>query len=351
MSQFSDQKPIYATAYAVNDPASSAPSAPVFVPSSSPAQPDTDRTQILTQNYSSTFPRGILGQINASCSQFSTRHWIVDNSGSMATCDGHVLLNNKSISCSRWEELASSITWHAELAAATNTPTTYHLLNHPGMGAQQTVTVSTTGDLPNIQKTMSTSPTGMTPLCAQIRAVYQDIASQAASLRQAGKKALLVIASDGAASDGDVAAALRPFRELPCWIVIRLCTDDDTVVDYWNSIDDELELDMDVLDDIVGEAKEVCAENPWLTYGVPLHRLREFGTSAKEVRRGRGSERVRYMRARYMFAIYAIVYSLICHRLFTYIRGAPRSASNTLFSLICWTSAGSTARRRGRSST
>lgn len=34
---------------------------------------------------------------------------------------------------------------------------------------------------------------------------------------------------------------------------------------------------MDVIDDIVGEAHEIKKVNPYLAYGLPLHRLREFG--------------------------------------------------------------------------
>jgi hypothetical protein len=38
---------------------------------------------------------------------------------------------------------------------------------------------------------------------------------------------------------------------------------------------------MDVLDDLVGESQEVYELNPWVTYGEPLHRLREFGVRMK----------------------------------------------------------------------
>lgn len=33
----------------------------------------------------------------------------------------------------------------------------------------------------------------------------------------------------------------------------------------------------------VGDAKEVYQSNGWLTYGEPLHRLREFGAIMKEL--------------------------------------------------------------------
>lgn len=38
-----------------------------------------------------------------------------------------------------------------------------------------------------------------------------------------------------------------------------------------------------MLDDLVSEAKEVRAVNPWLVYGEPLQRLREWGYHGKEL--------------------------------------------------------------------
>ena len=95
---------------------------------------------------------------------------------------------------------------------------------------------------------------------------------------------MVTIATDGEATDGDVAAALKPLEDLPVWVVIRLCTDEENVVQYWNNIDSQLELDMDVLDDMAGEADEIFEQgNTWLTYAEPLHRLREFGSPIREM--------------------------------------------------------------------
>ena len=62
-----------------------------------------------------------------------------------------------------------------------------------------------------------------------------------------------------------------------------MCTDEPDVVEYWNNIDQQLELDMDVIDDIVGDGKQIDSVNGWLTYGEPIHRLREFGATMKEL--------------------------------------------------------------------
>lgn len=128
---------------------------------------------------------------------------------------------------------------------------------------------------------LKTSPTGRTPLCERIRQVASEISSKEHELRAAGQRCVVTIASDGAATDGDVQQAMQPLLSLPVIVVIKLCTDDERVVDYWNSLDQDLELDMDVLDDISSEAAEVCGHNPWLAYGLPLQRLREWGCSNK----------------------------------------------------------------------
>jgi hypothetical protein len=65
---------------------------------------------------------------------------------------------------------------------------------------------------------------------------------------------VIVLATDGMPTDergisndsvkNQFVNTLRSLEGLPVWLVIRLCTDDDTVVQYYNSLDDQLELSM-----------------------------------------------------------------------------------------------------------
>jgi precorrin-6B methylase 1 len=60
------------------------------------------------------------------------------------------------------------------------------------------------------------------------------------SLRANQQKVAVIIATDGESSDGDIATAMAPLAQLPAWVVIRLCTDDEKIINYWNNIDQQL---------------------------------------------------------------------------------------------------------------
>ena len=60
-------------------------------------------------------------------------------------------------------------------------------------------------------------------------------------------------------------------------MVIRLCTDEVEVTEFYNRLDGMLELSLEVLDDFSGESKEVGKCNPWLNYALSMHRCRELG--------------------------------------------------------------------------
>jgi hypothetical protein len=195
-----------------------------------------------------------------------------------------ILVFIRSQKCSRWKELTTALLFHAEVAHRGCIATEFRFLN---AGAPFEIGFDLQQPSTNYESFVSIlndgGPNGGTPLCRHINEVAQKIRMLAPSLLSSGKKAVVVIATDGEASDGDIRDALRPLKDLPVVIVLRFCTDDDKIIDYWNKTDSELELNMDVIDDFFGESKEIHEVNPWLTYGEQLHRLREFGVTLKEI--------------------------------------------------------------------
>lgn len=186
------------------------------------------------------------------------------------------------VRCSRWQELTDSLRFHAGLADALNAPTEFRLLN----GAPPIVVGRGNDDgesLRTLEAIFDRSPGGGTPLCQHIREVIQQIKAIEPQLRANAQKAVVVIATDGESSDGNIADAMRPLEGMPVWVVVRLCTDEENIAEYWNSVDSQIEVEMDVIDDLVGEAKEISRVNNWLTYGEPLQRLREWGVHMKEM--------------------------------------------------------------------
>jgi len=245
------------------------------------------------------FTTGLIESINRSNNIFPLRIWVVDNSGSMAQADGHSLLNFfysaealKVMNCTRWAEIQETVTYHARMAAALQAPTSFRLLNTFNgtdmFGIAERGPEHIASDLEDALRTIQeVSPRGTTPLSKHVREIGATVISMKDQLVAKGQKAVIVLATDGLPTDqnghstslarNEFTQALRSLEGLPVWVVIRLCTDDDEVVNFYNNIDNELELSLDVLDDFTTEAKKVYRYNTWLNYALPLHRLREMG--------------------------------------------------------------------------
>jgi len=233
------------------------------------------------------WPLGLQHEVLQSLKSIPIRFFIFDDSGSMSTPDGHKLVpdkqnNIKIVRCSRWAELSQSLKFHIDLSRAASAPSEIRTLN----GAPQLL-IGTEDDYEDenrdkLGKFFSNGPSGQTPLCRHIKDVIHKVKLIAPELESKGQKACVIIITDGEASDGDLLETMKPLNDLPVLMVVKLCTDEQRVVDYWNSIDQQLEVSIDILDDFVSESIEVAKVNNWLSYGPPLHLLREFGTSCRD---------------------------------------------------------------------
>jgi hypothetical protein len=215
----------------------------------------------------------------------------------MTSPDGHRLHQTttnqvKVLDCTRWAEIQDTVTYHARIAALLEAPTSFRFLNPTYR--KEVFSIAERGReyiQEDLRVALSTirevSPSGVTPLSDRVREIAVTIESMKDELRAKGQKVVVVLATDGLPSDQygqssqwhlkEFKNALHSLEGLPVWVVIRLCTDDDDVVDFYNNIDSQLELSLDVLDDFLAEAKEVYEHNKWLNYALPLHRMREMG--------------------------------------------------------------------------
>mmetsp|Transcript_12167 Transcript_12167/g.23256 ORF Transcript_12167/g.23256 Transcript_12167/m.23256 type:complete len:414 (-) Transcript_12167:540-1781(-) len=267
--------------------------------------PHLRNDQITQLQQEQGFPRGLAAELGRTRSVYPLRFWVIDNSGSMQTSDGHELRTHNSpgaahtihkVPCSRWKELQGSLEYHIQLAGLLEATTVFRFLNDPGslVGPQEFSVGDTTATTTMEQQiemartvVQKASPRGVTPLTEHLQDIKGQIMNMETSLRERGQEAVVVLATDGLPSNAygesseavlrEFLYALKEIQSLPVWVVIRLCTDDEKVVSYYNSLDSELELPLEVIDDFFGEAAEIHQANKWLTYGLPLHRCREMG--------------------------------------------------------------------------
>uniref|UniRef100_A0A7S2N762 VWFA domain-containing protein n=1 Tax=Haptolina brevifila TaxID=156173 RepID=A0A7S2N762_9EUKA len=262
------------------------------------AQEDECQPAVALQALASRgFPRGLASEVlNSSTQSFPIRLWVVDNSGSMQVADGSRLVavaggSSRMVRSTRWEELADTLGAIAEVSEATGGRTDFLLLNPPTRGGPQHASVGgDSSSLPVAQLgpqmgsgqlralMQSVSPAGGTPLTEAVMQVISLLEPAVPHLTSRGQQAVVVLATDGMPNHPpSFLSALQHLQTLPVWLVVRLCTNDEAVVAYWNNLDKSLEAPLEVLDDEAGEAEEITALNPWLAYGPPLHLAREFG--------------------------------------------------------------------------
>jgi hypothetical protein len=253
-----------------------------------------------TRLRSDGFPPGLSQELVKTVLNTPVRFWVIDNSGSMWTSDGHVLRgkaknNMQLVPCTRWAEMQATVECHAELAGILEAPTIFTMLNHPGdPRVPQTFSVAEHGAdaiFENIDRAkaamLNCQPQGPTPLSERLLEIHEKLMNIGPSLAKKGNKAIVVLATDGLPTDAyggsspeaarEFVQMLRGLQNFPVWLVIRLCTDDPETRAFYNSLDEELELPLEVLDDHVAEAKEVSKFNGWLNYGRPLQLARELG--------------------------------------------------------------------------
>jgi len=256
----------------------------------------SDVTLALQKSHGS-WASGLCETLARSIAAHPQRIVVLDNSGSMGENDGRRLVWHggtfKTLPCSRWAELAEDAVEIAKLSEVVNARTDFHLLNpQPGFRAVTVRPKSWSGGIEPLGHEVDaeqlkgmlqrTHPNGTTPLTEAVMKIASMLDPHAARMRADGQSVAVLICTDGLPNDKkSFVQAMRLLQTLPVWCVVRLCTDDDSVVEYWNDLDRALEAPLEVLDDVRGEAQEVYSLNPWLTYGPPLHAARLFGLPEK----------------------------------------------------------------------
>lgn len=280
----------------------------------SQSQPRMGRTSSVMQKTAGLIalgaPFGLARLIGEEDGNVAVRIFLLDNSGSTQNLDGKFLVEagNRTVTqhCSRWEEIKRMALSHAQWNIEANTPCEFMLLNPPSSRAfgafregVDFVSINPSSGNPKMQfvalQSMlnNTRPNGTTPLAERIKEIQHRLRSQYPHLATSGQKAIIVIATDGLPTTttfGTGPAAMAEFVQAlrilssaqPVFLVVRLCTDDDSVVGYYNKIDEEEELPLEVIDDLESEAREIASVgNDWLLYTPLLHMIREGGTFVK----------------------------------------------------------------------
>jgi hypothetical protein len=137
-------------------------------------------------------------------------------------------------------------------------------------------------------------PRGVTPIAERLQDIHVRIQAGVSILAQRAQMVFVTIVTDGlpttpfsgessAADRHQMVQAMRSLcAMLPVQLVVRLCTNEALTIAFYNHVDEEFELPLDILDDLSGESEEIAKHgNDWFAYTPVIHRMREAGTLSK----------------------------------------------------------------------
>jgi hypothetical protein len=246
-------------------------------------------------------PSILLPEVKKKYFESEQRIWVIDNSAAMLICDYQLMDHNgEMVDVSRWEGLSHCVCFHAKMGARVGMETKFQFLNKPDSFVDESFSVGQnsgriTEEIEDTDRIMDAVKPRATqsPLVEFIHYFVKVLSSeQIYMLRKEGRFISLILATQGvpACKDGkaepDAYRALEKelyyLNKLPVKLVIRLCTGDEETVRLYNEIDSKLD-NCDIIRYYQGEATEVYLYNPWLTYSIGLHRLREAGLALDDM--------------------------------------------------------------------
>jgi len=222
---------------------------------------------------------------------------LVDNSGSMLENDGRMVFQSRNKSfiirtCTRWRELRECVNFHANLASYTGCTTYFRPLNI--MMGQKEFRVSETcqanafDEVEKIKEDMKNEPPrGSTLLTERLQELLQKMVKSEPKIHPEGRRTIIVIATDGIPTDecGIESAlamdrfinTLKTLESYPVFILFRICSNDQHVLDFYNNLDRQFQHSVQVIHYFALEAQDVFKVNSWLNYTLPLQYCREIG--------------------------------------------------------------------------
>lgn len=264
--------------------------------------PSTSHVKKYLQHYADALrlPAGFIASLMKAYKSTDSRLWLMENTSSMKIRDSHRAKIDASLKYirkdgghSRWTELSQTVDFHVKMSARCFIPTKFWLVNDPGssVGPQRFSVAWGNHDDVKAERTIAldmmkriTLDTDQNHLTRQLRKIEKRVREEAPRLIAANKVVTVVLCTQGRQTDEngnegpavlkDCVDSLKALSKLPVKIVVRLCANDEKAEEFVSEIDCKLD-SVVVLGDYWREAIKVHLHNPWLTYGLGIHRLRE----------------------------------------------------------------------------